>query len=549
MKKNVKKNFLCQPGLKNTHRSPKRRFPVSLFTYSAILLVIMMVISGCSPRKNSPQKDIPQENISQENISQENISQENIPQEETGQISREPVPGHIDSSKRALLVDEKGEKIVIDGEFVQCLKTGDGRHIIAQGTDGMLYVYDAQGKNPQKVDAAQTALDASDTLVTYYKKTGSSGEESAERRLGCYIYDTKKQIDLGVCSGDLFVKNSVVMFSNEGSVYYFDPSMDTPELVYKGNSADFVEIMGISQDGSMALWYCDSGQERDIFCRQDGDIQIVDSIPKGAVTGSQVMFFDNGTGAVIYGDQYNKIIIKEKGQEPRQITGDGTLYAWGITEPDGQWRLYYTDSKNDIKTLYITDTEQNIRPLAENVGGVIACLDNDIYYWDTDHTFYQGKYDASADQFTSRKIGENILNGLLSDSGNAMLVISQPEKEEGRGRLSYGRTSDLTLTPATDDFFMFALTPDDSGFYYTEWQDEADSSEDYILYYQDFDGGPATKIDDNVILIDHDRDCYIPPSGLVYFKQIVNEDTLDLRIEMYCYNNGEKHLISDSVSY
>lgn len=476
--------------------------------------------------------------------------------------NRAPMLGHIDTDHQALLVDRNGKKISLDGQFSQCIMTADRQHIIAQDTKGGLHVYDGSGNYLKKLTDDGTTIDegfVSDDLVVYYKtsdRTLQQAEPASDMELRCYIYSEDRQVELGMCSmGSFIVEDDTVLFAGNGDVFYFDNSMTAPEKIKAGKDTDFIEFMGISQDSKIAVWYVLEGQERNVYCYQDREVQLLDSVNNKAFgEPGYVLFFNEGESAAVYGNSYNKVVIKDGSGEPWEASFDGTLQVSGVVENEHGWQLYCLAGKTQKMSLYCISQDGQKALLKENVMSVVGCQPDGIYFVDNENTLFRGilaDVSEKSDSFETEALAQHVTEAIyMTGSGNGLLMFQYAQSEgAAANRVSYANTNDFKAVPVTDGIYMFAFAPDDSGFYYIDREASESGEELLVLYYQDFNGHAPVEIDQNIFLIDTGTDQYIQGQPVIYFKQVLGENPEDYHIEMYTYYNGEKNRISDSVVY
>ena len=472
-------------------------------------------------------------------------------------VRRGPMVGHVSADGQALLVDDKGERITLkDGgqnEAAQSILTADGKHIIVQGTDGSLYLYDGIGENPGKIDDNALTVGerfVSSTMMVYFKNISGSGtQQSSDFELGGYIYESDRQIDLGLCSmGSFLLTDNWLLFSQKGEVLYFDTTMEAPEKIADGDTEDYVQFLGASEGGKLAVWYTDTAAERKLYCYGDKKVRELGTLTSSAdMQNIQAVFFNNGESVVVHGGSYDKMIISDCGGEPFIVEGN-MLWAGGVLGDAHDWRLFYMASHNEQSDLYSISPGKEPELIFSNMGGFIACVEDAIYYRDMDNRLYKAMLDSKGAVVTEA-IAEDVSVGYMTDSGNGILVSKNMSGDSmSYENFYYSAMDSLELKPVNGTVYMFAFSGDDSGIFYISRTQSDNGKETLVLYYQSFDGSPAVEIDKDVFLMDT-KDYYTNGPGVVYFKQVLGENAEDNRIEMYTYYSGEKRLISESVSY
>ena len=69
------------------------------------------------------------------------------------------------------------------------------------------------------------------------------------------------------------------------------------------------------------MWYVLEGQERNVYCYQDKEVQLLDSVNNKAFgEPGYVLFFNEGESAAVYGNSYNKVVIKDGSGEPWEVS-------------------------------------------------------------------------------------------------------------------------------------------------------------------------------------------------------------------------------------
>lgn len=478
---------------------------------------------------------------------------------------RRPIVGHIGKGGEALLVGRKGEKITLENEaevdFAQCITTADREHIIAQETDGSLYLYDGQGNNPRKIDSDGMFIGeryVNDQLMVYYRNINKSLDnlkQDSEYEFRCYIYEQGKPVDFGLCSnGSFTIKDNVVLFAQKGSVFYFDSTMSAPEKIADGHPADYIQFMGVSDHAETTVWRVHGGTEEKIYCYQDDAVQLLGSMePLDSIEDVHVQFFNNGASMVVYGK--TKMIIKDSSGIPWELTVDGTISDCGVVEYEDGWRIYYTVEENDTSALYTVAADRNAVLLKDGVARVWGHSVNGLYFTDSDRTLYWGAINTDMGNgagFSVEKILDKVSMALLSGTEDTLLILQYATVDFTTTlSLSYTKTDKLEVVsfPQINNIYMYGLTEDETGIYYIDRVPSDDDGETLVLYYQAFDGSAAVEIDKKIFLLDvRDGYCYGGP-GVTYFKQAFGDDTETYHPGMYTYYDGKKQLISDSVSY
>lgn len=469
-----------------------------------------------------------------------------------------PIAGHISKNNEALIVGDDGQTIVLDGQFAQCIVTGDRQHIIGLSKNGELFVFDENGKNAVKVADKSTFVDehfVSDRMILYFDYSDPGSKSSGNKKLGCYIYDQQRQVDLGLGCGENFVvKDDQVFFAQKGNILHFNSEMDAPETIMKGQEGDIVIFRGISDNCEMAVWYRDNNSRREIYCWTDGKIELLDTSYDQLEDIGYVMvsFFNSGRCAVIYGTSYNKLLIKEIDQEPWEINSGKMTWVYDILENDSDWTIYYGVSNGEGMDLYCANSDRTTAGVTDNIRGVAGCHENNIYFCGMDNVLYRGSFENNdvSGIFQTEPLAEDAANSYVTDSGNGWLIMRTSSSDgAAASELWYGKPEAEDVRRAAENVYMFAFSYDDRGFYYIDQELSDDGSEALVLYYQDFSEETPVEIDRDVFLLDTDQNYYVSGPCMVYFKQIIDESDVDGRIEMYAYSNGEKKLISDSVAY
>lgn len=374
---------------------------------------------------------------------------------------------YIDTDGNAYCHNGKGKWIKVEGDWRSGFITGDGRYIVLNDGNN-LYLFDGKGKKPVKITDKQIVLlDLQDDGLFYIERSGEIGYEPVYR----YLFDTQKTTKIGPSLVYPANDSLTALVYKEQGIYILPERADELVKVASCEEGSEANLVGISNDGEMAVWTEKKGQTTTVYTAENMEKEKLGSLElKDSSYNLTYAFFINEGTEVIVGNGFSDQLFRKKiGEECIKVKAEGTINQFNIYTIQG--RLFGSHrnnvkgiyvvtegEKNYLKDLYYIDENGNSAKVIWNILNLIDIQNGKVVLLDKDHTLYENDLRLN-ETGEFNKISTDVETAQVSKNGN-YIYYGKDMEDEAFTLYEYKNGINSERIKIADDVFKMKISAD-----------------------------------------------------------------------------------------
>ncbi|MBU9726167.1 hypothetical protein [Diplocloster modestus] len=418
---------------------------------------------------------------------------------------------YIDTDGNAYCHNGKGKWIKVEGDWRSGFITWDGRYIVLNNGNN-LYLLDGKGKNPVKIaNAPVILLTTRNNGLLYMERSGEIGSEPVYR----YLFDTKETTKIG--QGQVYPANdslAALVFKDQG-IYILPESADEPVKVASCEEGSEVELVGISNNGKMAVWTEKKGQTTTIYTAENmekeklGSLELKDS----SQAYTYAFFFNESTEAIVGNGNSDRLFRKKLGEECIVAKTEGGVNQLNIYTIQGRLSgshrnkikgiyVVIDGEEKYLKDLYYIDENGNSSRVIWNILRVVDIQNGKIVMLDKDFTLYETELQLNLPE-EFQKISTDVEKAQVSKNGN-YIYYGKDMEDETFTLYEYKNGINPTRIKIADDVFKMKISADGNQVIYLKNPVKLQNADMILgdLYVKDVGKEPVKASSDIISIFD-----------------------------------------------
>lgn len=378
-----------------------------------------------------------------------------------------------------ILLPENGDCLVIDEDVNIAVITADRKHVVVHLNDGTLYITDKKLSKRQIVATDVYGLRFAQNEGIFYTTNDDTGYR--------FLFSDKEPLSLGSNENYTFADNtmSLVYCDYVGNIYTL--ASDSTRRVQVCSAAEDVELLGVSDNGQIAVWCANESGTLVLYLAENGMKEKLGEVDHSYSLAYALFSEDNKM--VTVADMFcDSMWIKKAGEDTVKVKlGNDCSWPSMIWTESGE--IEYVKASR-ISSLYVgVDGDEGtdifyIRPdgsrerLLEDVDNCYI-EDGYIFYTDVDLNLYYAKLKGSSISGKT-KVASDVL--CFDVPANGKYVYYMQNCENGTGDLYCCKTGGNSSQKVAKGVSYY-----DSGYGYGWTRLTFSSDGATVLYYMDME--------------------------------------------------------------